>query len=474
MIRRRLAAVLGLLCIAVICCPGFTSNAYAAGYAPKAGSAHPQIVLPKIDGGELALTSLRGKKVLLIHFATWSDECRKEFANWVAKTKPLIDTEKLVVVGVAQEQHPDRVRLFAQWHKADWPILHDAMNVIGIENVPLIVAIDEHGIVRARNPDLDQLEEQFTAKTFDPPGALPPIDVKELPDPRVTRRLASEARRNPEWRKHGQALVFAGKPKQINEAITAFQHAIDDERGDAESWFAQGVAYRIRHDLAEREAGDFQAALDAWREAAHLEPNNAIYRCRLQQYGPCIDKPFAFYDWIGTACKEIAERGDAPIDLACEPTGTETESPLSKFRYRKRAGPESEALGTAALDRRPIVEVSYACAAQADKRKGSVVQIYVNCRLAPESGATWSNEGEPMQMWIEKPKTGRLGTRYLRYPQPQEPRTLDERVLSFPLRLSGAKSSMTLEATLLYSVHDGPNAPAQPMKQDLRIKVSVH
>lgn len=473
MIRRCSAFCAGQALVAVICCVCFASQARAADYAPRVGAAHPQIILPKVDGGELAISSLRGKKVLLIHFATWSEACRKEFPIWLAKTKPFVDTEKLVVVGIAQEQHAGRVRLFAQWQNVEWPILHDAMNVVGVKDVPLLVAIDEHGVIRAVDPDLEKLAEDFISKEFTPLKVMPPIDLKELPDPRTTRRIAGEARRNNEWRRHAEALVLAGKPQQIKEAIATFQLAIDADDGDEAAWFGQGVAYRIRYDRPERDAGDFQAALDAWRKAAQLDPANAIYLARLQQYGPCIDKPFSFYDWIETAREDITHREETPVVLICEPVGAEVSPPEAKFRFNKRKGPDSPALGKAAVDRRPIVEVTSACAAETKKRKGSIVQIYVTCRLAPGSEATWSNEGEPMQLWLETPKTGRLGVRYLAYQQPKEPRTVEERVLSFPLRLASAKSSLTLEGTLLYFVHDGPNAPAQPMKQDVRIKVKV-
>ncbi|HVL13287.1 MAG TPA: hypothetical protein VM529_12035 [Gemmata sp.] len=57
---------------------------------------------------------------------------------------------KLVVLGVTQEQHSERCRLFAQWKGFDWPILHDPINVLGSSAVPIVLALDEHGIVRER------------------------------------------------------------------------------------------------------------------------------------------------------------------------------------------------------------------------------------------------------------------------------------------------------------------------------------
>lgn len=42
------------------------------GYSPAVGRAHPDFVLPSIDdGAPIRLSDFRGKKVLLLHFASW-------------------------------------------------------------------------------------------------------------------------------------------------------------------------------------------------------------------------------------------------------------------------------------------------------------------------------------------------------------------------------------------------------------------
>ncbi len=41
-------------------------------YEPQVGKPHPDFALPRIDDGKpLLLSELRGKKVLLLHFASW-------------------------------------------------------------------------------------------------------------------------------------------------------------------------------------------------------------------------------------------------------------------------------------------------------------------------------------------------------------------------------------------------------------------
>lgn len=45
---------------------------YADGYAPRVGEPHPEFTLPDIaDGTPVSLSQFRGRKVLLIHLASW-------------------------------------------------------------------------------------------------------------------------------------------------------------------------------------------------------------------------------------------------------------------------------------------------------------------------------------------------------------------------------------------------------------------
>ena len=51
---------------------GSSSRAHAAQYAPKVGQRHPDFTLPTIgDRAPVSLSNFRGKKVLLIQFASW-------------------------------------------------------------------------------------------------------------------------------------------------------------------------------------------------------------------------------------------------------------------------------------------------------------------------------------------------------------------------------------------------------------------
>ena len=51
---------------------GATVGPVAAGYTPVVGSRHADFTLPNIDSGKpVSLADFRGKKVILLHFASW-------------------------------------------------------------------------------------------------------------------------------------------------------------------------------------------------------------------------------------------------------------------------------------------------------------------------------------------------------------------------------------------------------------------
>jgi hypothetical protein len=51
---------------------GASARAPAASYAPKVGQRHPDFTLPRIgDRAPVSLSDFRGRKVLLIQFASW-------------------------------------------------------------------------------------------------------------------------------------------------------------------------------------------------------------------------------------------------------------------------------------------------------------------------------------------------------------------------------------------------------------------
>lgn len=56
-----------------------------------------------------------------------------------------------------------------------------------------------------------------------------------------------------------------------------------------------------------------------------------IFRRRIQQYGPRLDKPYPFYDWVSEARAAVLARGETPVEPRVEPGGAELAAPLERM-----------------------------------------------------------------------------------------------------------------------------------------------
>jgi hypothetical protein len=145
---------------------------------------------------------------------------------WHEATREWVKQGRLVVLGVTQEQHADRCRLFAQWKQFDWPILHDPINLLEAPAVPIVVAVDEHGIVRAVRPRAETFEADFLEKTFTDDAQPVPLRSADPPDPAA---LSQKAEANPSaraWRELGDALTIWGHAERRDQAIDAYVRAL--------------------------------------------------------------------------------------------------------------------------------------------------------------------------------------------------------------------------------------------------------
>src|SRR5690606_28567918 len=177
----------------------------------------------------------------------------------------------------------------------------DALDRIGMPLVPATLLLDEHGIVRHvqsigyERVDPREAVDAHLAATWEAP-----------PQPRATAPDVEALRAAKDWLGLGDALFESGSR---DEAIAAFQQATAADPDSGEAWFRLGVALRSRYDAPDRQDGDFQAAVDAWSRALDIDPNNYIWRRRIQQFGPRLPKPYPFYDWIEEARAAIVARG---------------------------------------------------------------------------------------------------------------------------------------------------------------------
>ena len=132
--------------------------------------------------------------------------------GWHALTEPHRKAGHLKVVGILQEQHPDRCALFMQWKQMDWPVWLDALNLLQLPAASYTLLVDEDGRIESVNPT----QEAFLAFMEKPPRKMElqssqPLD--RSPEWKMPRLPSDEALEVSAWLEAGQGFFQGlGRP----------------------------------------------------------------------------------------------------------------------------------------------------------------------------------------------------------------------------------------------------------------------
>ena len=389
--------------------------------------------------------------------------------GWHEKTKALQDAGRFQMLGIIQEQHPDRARLFMQWKEMDWPILVDSLDLLEVMVVPITLAIDEHGVIRAVNPDVDQIKEEFLSKTYDPPAS---VTAAQAGRPERLAAPGADAGADA-WRAYADALFRWESPARLTETIDAYERAAHDAPEDGSTQFRLGVAYRARYDSGDRQVEDFQLAVEHWERALDIDPNHYIRRRRIQQYGPRLDKPYPFYDWVPTARAELDARGEIPAALTVEPGGAEFASPARVFEATSDTREEPDGRGRIYRDTGEFIEVERLTVPTAIAA-GSSTRAHLIFRPNVGRKAHWNNEVDDLVFWVEPPAGWDVDHQYLTVPSPQEVVSQEPRRVEFELRSpDNVSGSVSIPGYALYYVCEDVDGTCLYRRQDVVLNIQI-
>jgi hypothetical protein len=393
--------------------------------------------------------------------------------GWHEATKKWQEEGKIQMAGIIEEQHPDRARLFMQWKQMPWPVLVDSLNLLETSAVPITLAIDEYGVIRLVNPKHEEIEEKFLNRIFERPASLPAA-VDMAPDLHSLKQATSQGTAEA-WETHANALVEWAGPERLGEAIEAYGHALRQEPKAGPLHFRLGVAYRKRYDSEFRQPEDFQKAVEQWSAALEIDPNQYIWRRRIQQYGPRLDKPYSFYDWVTSARKEIAARGESPASLSVEPAGAEIAHPEKSFAAAATDVKEPDPLGRILRDDGQFITVETAVVPDTRAEDGSA-RVHVVFRPNPTHKTHWNNEAGNMVFWVSAPLGWTVNQRLVTVPNPPQPVSKESREVEFEVRGTERRRTrpITLRAYALYYVCEDVNGVCMYRRQDMPIVIAPH
>ncbi|MGQ0430097.1 MAG: TlpA disulfide reductase family protein [Gammaproteobacteria bacterium] len=133
--------------------------AAAAADAPPA----PDFALRSSAGANHRLSEHRGEVVALVFWASWCGACRRELERF-ERLRRTYGSTGLVVLAVNLDKDPSQARSHAAAAGIGYPVLFDASKDVSrayrADELPLVVLIDRHGVVRSRHDALDEREER--------------------------------------------------------------------------------------------------------------------------------------------------------------------------------------------------------------------------------------------------------------------------------------------------------------------------
>ena len=179
---KRVNLLLSIAAVAVLTFGFIKTDVRQSGNAvgTENGNAAPELKFQTPEGKEIALSSLKGKVVLIDFWASWCGPCRLENPNVVAaykkyKDKKFKDAKGFDIYSVSLDQNKEAWLKAIQKDQLSWPShvsdlkgwYSAAAQAYGVNSIPTNFLLDSRGVIvgkALRGPALEQALEALLAK----------------------------------------------------------------------------------------------------------------------------------------------------------------------------------------------------------------------------------------------------------------------------------------------------------------------
>ncbi|MGV3656864.1 MAG: TlpA family protein disulfide reductase [Chitinophagaceae bacterium] len=123
------------------------NNAAAAPSFQQEMTTLPAFTVQDVNGNEINLQSLKGKKVFVNLWASWCPPCRREMPS-IEKLMKSLDQEKVAFVMLSLDDNFDKAKIFIKRQKLSLPIYYPAENLpplFNVQGIPTTFIFDEKG-----------------------------------------------------------------------------------------------------------------------------------------------------------------------------------------------------------------------------------------------------------------------------------------------------------------------------------------
>ncbi|MDR3702052.1 MAG: TlpA disulfide reductase family protein [Candidatus Sulfopaludibacter sp.] len=140
-----------------------------------AGKAAPALSLPSLDGHMVSLTDYRGKKVLIVYWASWCSPCKAEMPTLNRLYRGAAGTSfAFEILAVSVDEDRAEAEKFARENGMTFPVLLDpgqkTVDRFHVESVPSMIVVDSAGTIIFGRSGFDPRSQLDLANKLGFPG----------------------------------------------------------------------------------------------------------------------------------------------------------------------------------------------------------------------------------------------------------------------------------------------------------------